>query len=767
MPRPQLAEELRNAAPLRAPVLRDAPAAALLFLVSRASVLGTFPFSMAFFAACFDKTIAYLGVTVMCIGLMSAGAGVAAVRYMVAALIYWLFDRLRPPKLRARTAESAACGISVCIGGLFVLLADFNGPYDILILLAEGIIAALMYLVFFKADTLIKTRRSRAQAAKDEIVSTAISAGVIITGFHGVTFPLGISLSGIAAVYAVISIAYHSTLSAAGSGGLCIGFMSAMNTPDAMSPMGFMGISGLFANLLKSFGRIGAAAGMALGTAAAVLYSGYAEAVPVNAYESAAGIMLFLLTPTRVHNFLGAYFANSIVIENVSLEMRVKDYLTLRLQQVSDAFSALTASFTDASDKRLKLYGREFGTMLDDITERVCADCPMFNKCWQSEFSDSYRRVSDLLAKIEREGILLSAPDTFAKKCARSDKFISEFNHVYEIYKRDTMRRGEAISGRDLLAGQYGEVSRMLKSMSEEVEDGFSFREDLEEAAVAELDKYGVNVFEISVVESTLGRLEIFAGLGLGSDIKRVEAVLSEITGTPIGYDSTGKNGIMRFVSKPRYSADFAVRQRCRDHSRVCGDSVSVIKTGDYRMYFIISDGMGSGKKASEESKITIKLLSDFLKAGFGVKTAIEMINSALCLKLGDECFATIDLLCLDLMTGYAEFYKIGAAQSFVYSEGKVDTLFSASIPAGMLAGVKVTAQRRRLDDGDTVIMVSDGVSEAGFTAARTEWIKKELTSLADNMADMADNILHKAMRKNRDAVIDDMSVIAIRVLEE
>ncbi len=767
MPKPQIADDIKGAAQLRAPALRDLGPAALLFLISRASVLGTFPFSIAFFAACFDKTIAYLGVTVMCIGLMSAGAGVAAVRYMAAALIYWLFDRLRPEQLRNRSAESAACGISVCVGGIFVLLSDFNGPYDILILLAEGIIAALMYLVFSKADMLIKTRKNRAQAAKDEIVSVAVSTGVIITGLTGVTFPLGITLSGIAAAYAVISIAYHATLSAAGSGGLCIGFMSAMNTPDAMASMGFMGISGLFANLLRSFGRVGAAAGMALGAAAAALYSGYSGGISVNVYESAAGIMLFLLTPARVHNFLRAYFSNNITIENVSLEMRVKDYITMRLQQTADAFAALTEGFSDASEKRLNLYGREFGMMLDDVTARVCADCPMANKCWQSDFSDSYRRASDLLSAIERDGILLGAPDNFAKKCVKADKFVSEFNHVYEIYKRDTVRRGEAISGRDMIAGQYKEISGMLRHMSEEVEDGFSFREDFEEAAVAEMDKHGLRLFEISVVESAAGRLEIFAGLGLGSDVRRAEAVLSEVTGTPIGYESTGKNGIMRFVSKPRYSVDFAVRQHCRDHSRVCGDSVRVLKTDDYRIYFIISDGMGNGKKAAEESKITIKLLGDFLTAGFGVKTSIEMINSALCLKLEDECFATIDLMCLDLMTGYAEFYKIGAAQSFIYSEGKVDTLFSASIPAGMLAGVRISAQRKHFDDGDTIIMVSDGVSEAGFTAVRTEWIKKEITSLADNMEDMADNVLHKAIRKSRGAVLDDMSVIAIRLLEE
>ena len=183
-------------------------------------------------------------------------------------------------------------------------------------------------------------------------------------------------------------------------------------------------------------------------------------------------------------------------------------------------------------------------------------------------------------------------------------------------------------------------------------------------------------------------------------------------------------------------------------------------------MYFLISDCMGSGKKASSESKITLTLLQEFLTAGFDVKTSIEMINSTLCLKLDNECFATVDLMMLDLMTGFCEFYKIGAAQSFIYSQGRVDTIFSASIPVGMLKSIKVSGQRRRIYDGDTVIMISDGVSEAGYTSVRTEWIKNEITNICDNMDDMADNVIHKAIKKSHDTVIDDMSVIAIRLIE-
>ena len=67
----------RNTEMLRAPSVRDVGMSMLLLLAGRASVLGLFPFGVAFFASCFDKSIAYLGITVLSIALMtSAGSAV-------------------------------------------------------------------------------------------------------------------------------------------------------------------------------------------------------------------------------------------------------------------------------------------------------------------------------------------------------------------------------------------------------------------------------------------------------------------------------------------------------------------------------------------------------------------------------------------------------------------------------------------------------------------------------------------------------------------
>ncbi len=752
-----------QSAAIRRPNRFDALPTALLFIISRASVLGAFPFSIAFFAAVTDKSIAYIALSVLSAGLFLAGAKIVVVKYIIAFLLYWIYDRLKTKDNMAYNAT--ACGIAVCIGGIFMLAADGVGMYSVLMLAAEGIISAISYLVFVKTDILLKTRKKREQASKDELISVVITVGIIITGFNGAKI-YGIAVSNILSVYTVMVISYLSGLSVSGCGGLCIGFITAMGNERAILNMGMLGICAVFSNMLKFAGRLGILIGMIGGVGVITLYSYKSFDMPLNIYEVLIGALLFIITPPKLYSRARAYFTNALTIESIDIDTRVRDYLALRLMKMSNSFLSLNSCFEDAAKKRLNLYSREAGAIYDDVTCRVCSKCSKANKCWQSEFALTYKLVSELLSQTEKNGTVTEPDEELKKHCQRANELVAEFNHVYEMYKRELMHQGEAISNRELINSQYKEIAEVLERAARNISEGFTFREDLEEAAVSLLDAHGISVFEISVVEGAEGQLEIYAGLNAGADIKKCEAVLSTVCSVPIGCRGKEDNGIMKFESKPRYGVDFAVRQRCKDHGKVCGDSIKTFRTEDHRMYFLISDGMGSGKKAASESKITLTLLEVFLAAGFDVKTSIEMINSTLCLKLDNECFATVDLMMLDLMTGFCEFYKIGAAQSFIYSQGRVDTVFSASIPVGILKTVKVNGQRRRLYDGDTVIMLSDGVTEAGYTTVRTEWIKNEITALCDNMDDMADNIIHRAVKKSRDNIIDDMSVIAIRVIE-
>ena len=203
----------RNTEMLRAPSVRDVGMSMLLLLAGRASVLGLFPFGVAFFASCFDKSIAYLGITVLSIALMTSAGSAVLTKYLVAALLFWIYTRFRN---KENLVLDAACvGGAVMVGGLVFLIYTYVGAYDILMLFVESIVTSLMYIIFKKAHGLIANRKKRTQTAQDELISISVSVGVFITGLSGIVFPYNISLANIVSVYAVLCIALHGGIAAA------------------------------------------------------------------------------------------------------------------------------------------------------------------------------------------------------------------------------------------------------------------------------------------------------------------------------------------------------------------------------------------------------------------------------------------------------------------------------------------------------------------------------------------------------------------------
>ena len=75
---------------------------------------------------------------------------------------------------------------------------------------------------------------------------------------------------------------------------------------------------------------------------------------------------------------------------------------------------------------------------------------------------------------------------------------------------------------------------------------------------------------------------------------------------------------------------------------------------------------MGSGSAACKESEMVLDLVERFLEAGFSVETAIRMMNSAMVMKGESDLYSTVDLCMVNLYDGAADFYKIGAAGSFI-----------------------------------------------------------------------------------------------------
>lgn len=749
--------------PLRIPRFNDISPSLMLLLAARASALGVFPFGAAFFAAAFDKSVAYIGMIAACVGILTAGGMSLLPKYMIAMTAYWLFTRIS--RRRSEVTCSAACGLSVMLGGAVMLFVDFGGAYDIFMLITESLISALMYIVFKRSGITDGEHARRGGMTQEEYISAAISMGVLVSGLYGIE--LGpVSLANVFAVYIVMVCALNTSVATAGCTGLCIGFMSALSSSDAVVMMGIYGLSAVFASFMNNFKRAGCTIGYVCGTAVTLIYVKNIYDVPLSMADTAVAAALFLLTPSVMQEYYKSFFTRSLKIESVSPDLRMREYLTMRLRKTGESFLSLRESFMAVSEGRLRKYSDDIGVILDETADRVCRGCRMCGKCWQTDFRRTYKNMLELIGIIEREGGLTeeNIPEHFCERCVRTERFISEINHVYELYKRDVLRRADAVETRGLVASQYGELNELFSGMAGDIEDGFTFLEKEEEKLVAELDKNDIMPYEVSVIESTSGRCEVY--LRLPPVIRRtaVEGIISEVMGRTFAYEDT-EGGLSRYVSKTDYTVDAAVLQLPQDGSEENGDSITTFTVDGSTFYTIIADGMGSGSEARYESAAALRLLTSFLKAGFSVKTALGILNSAMCLNIGGETYSTIDIMRVDLYTGEAEFFKIGSAETVVLCGDEVNVLTSSSAPVGILSEIRLGSKKLQLSEGDTVIMMTDGITEAGCAVSRTDWIKKLIIKPHEDMAALAEEVMDTALEKSRGAAKDDMTVAAMRLM--
>jgi stage II sporulation protein E len=114
----------------------------------------------------------------------------------------------------------------------------------------------------------------------------------------------------------------------------------------------------------------------------------------------------------------------------------------------------------------------------------------------------------------------------------------------------------------------------------------------------------------------------------------------------------------------------------------------------------------------------------------------------------------------LDLMTAEASFIKSGAAPSFIVRKKAVHRLQVGSAPIGIIRTVQTQATPFLLKEGDTVVMISDGILQ---NDPECEWLVEYLASAAElSPEEIVYQICLHAANTNTQ---DDCSAVALRIL--
>lgn len=216
------------------------------------------------------------------------------------------------------------------------------------------------------------------------------------------------------------------------------------------------------------------------------------------------------------------------------------------------------------------------------------------------------------------------------------------------------------------------------------------------------------------------------------------------------------------FEQRAALALEIGAAARSRSGEEVAGDSFMSRALPGGRHILALSDGMGSGVDARQESHAALSLLAESLRAGYTRAQAIDVVNALMLMCTGREMFATMDICVIDLHSGEAAFEKLGACASYVVREGEVRALGADTLPVGVLPDVESHSLRMTLREGDVVLMLTDGVFDAfpggedGLRAAieKLYWLHPQ--AVGEKL--IAQALLHGEAR-------DDMAVLCARVV--
>jgi stage II sporulation protein E len=174
-----------------------------------------------------------------------------------------------------------------------------------------------------------------------------------------------------------------------------------------------------------------------------------------------------------------------------------------------------------------------------------------------------------------------------------------------------------------------------------------------------------------------------------------------------------------------------------------------------------LCDGMGSGERAGRISETAIDLVECFFKAGFDGKFVLENVNRFLAMD-EEESFAAFDILVCDLNSLERVMIKMGSPTSYIKKETVTERIEGAALPLGALMELKPFVSAEKSEEGETIVFVSDGVSDVLTDEGIANLIAYTQTR---SVKKLCDEILSAAKERAKE-VSDDMTVVAVKIIK-
>ncbi len=668
-------------------------------------------------------------------------------------------------------------GLGVFAIGVWRIIAGGFRFYDLF--------ASIFYLILTPVATWIFSWcfnvTERKKREKSAFTITALEEKLYGISCLSLACALVFSLPGISVLGINIPILTGAflTLYACRRGVLC-GIVSGLLLGLCYSPiyapaLAFCAIAYASVSKLSLFG--GAVASCILGTVW-IVYSGGIFALATVFPALFASSMIFCAAEKinafdDIEIFLNGERERGEIYSSQSLVSAQKsNFQEEKIRSISDSFAALSEVFYNLSSKLKRPTVLDLRNICEDNFERHCKDCENRELCFGAEYDSTLDVMKKITLQLHTSGVANESklPEFFRKKCPNLNKISADINNSCAIATKKAFLNEKT----EIFAVDYDAISKILNDAIAENDEEFKIDEQMGKKISRAIAEKGYGEHNVTVFGKR--KLRIFArGLDLSdksADISTLKKKLEAVTHTALSdpsFELTFGSVNMQIEARRTFSADAAFVTSAREGERVCGDTVSIFENKDDYLYALISDGMGAGNVAAMTSDTCNSFLRNMLTAGNKMETSLRMLNSVLRVKGSKseaECSATIDLLQLDLYSGALTLVKSGAAPTFVVRRGNVFKLASPSFPIGILRAIDAKQMDISCEDGDTVVMISDGAIRGSDDCSYLLEALRNKELMRESPKIIADKILRRA-KSEIDPPTDDISVIVIKIKKE
>lgn len=344
--------------------------------------------------------------------------------------------------------------------------------------------------------------------------------------------------------------------------------------------------------------------------------------------------------------------------------------------------------------------------------------------------------------------------------------------------RRDLLEEHRTEENRQLISHNLCEVARIMTSLAEEISNCRPIEERYRKLLVHALRAESIYAEQFCYIteredETRAMSVILHTDLKGGYPASQVANMLSVLLDRKLQVSAASPYKVgpeprgFVFMEEPKYVALTGFCKVTKENETVSGDHYSILESEKGRLSLILSDGTGSGEQASRDSERVLDLMEKLLEAGYKREAAVDMVNVAFFAGGREYSHPTLDICDLNLYDGCCYFCKVGGTTSFLKRGNRVEAVSQGNLPLGIFRNIEVNTLERKLQNGDYVILMTDGILEALGEDNYEEIMARAIGDLEDVCpGEIAEKLMEVALMSCGGHIQDDMTVLVAGIWE-